>query len=151
MIQSKVYTPAIVVSNIIPSKVYTPERPGEKHYHIVDGQGLMSTHKQERSPRGTRRVGVTLAVGVSLQHREGSMTHRDARLLARLKEHAAIVRPGLVRQLKLQPNETTPEPCPACDGGGLVFRLRPNPSRAESPPPEPAPMSESAEDRAMSG
>ena len=63
------------------------------------------------------------------------MTRRDARLFARLKEHAAIVRPQLLKRFGLAPHEASPEPCPACDGGGLVFRLRPN----ESPPPEPTP------------
>jgi hypothetical protein len=77
------------------------------------------------------------------------MTRRDARLLARLKEHAAIVRPQLLRRFGLAPRDASPEPCLACDGGGLVFRLRPN----ESPPPEPAPAppDEIAEERAMRG
>jgi hypothetical protein len=74
------------------------------------------------------------------------MTHRDARLLARLKEQAAIVRPQLLRRFGLEPCDASPEPCPACDGSGLVFRLRPNPSRLESHRPEsaPAPTSEIA-------
>jgi len=66
------------------------------------------------------------------------MTRRDARLFARLKAGAAIVRPQLLHRFDLEPRDASPEPCPACDGGGLVFRLRPNP-RPESPPPEPTP------------
>ncbi len=60
------------------------------------------------------------------------MTHRDARLLARLKEHAAIVRPQLLRRFGLEPRDATEEPCPACDATGRVWRLRPD------PPPEPS-------------
>ena len=67
------------------------------------------------------------------------MTRRDARLFARLKAHATIVRPQLLKRFGLAPHEASPEPCPACDGGGVVFRLHPNPPRAEASSPESAP------------
>jgi hypothetical protein len=74
------------------------------------------------------------------------MTRRDARLFARLKEHAAIVRPELLKRFGPAAHDASPEPCPACAGGGLVFPLRPNPDRSESHLPEsaPAPTSEIA-------
>jgi hypothetical protein len=57
------------------------------------------------------------------------MTRRDARLFARLKAHAAIVRPQLLRRFGLEPADASPEPCPACDASGTVWRLHPDPPR----------------------
>jgi hypothetical protein len=75
------------------------------------------------------------------------MTRRDARLFARLKEHAAIVRPELLKRFGPAAHDASPEPCPACAGGGLVFPLRPNPDRSESHLPESAPAPTSARSR----
>lgn len=58
------------------------------------------------------------------------MTRRDARLLARLKAHAAIIRPQLVRRFGLHPADASSEPCPACDATGRLGRLDPRTSRA---------------------
>ena len=61
------------------------------------------------------------------------MTCRDARLFARLKAHAAIIRPQLLRRFGLEPADASPEPCPACDASGTVWRLHPNPPREAVP------------------
>jgi len=69
------------------------------------------------------------------------MTRRDARLLAQLKQHAAIIRPQLLRRFGLEPRDASPEPCPACDASGTVWRLRPEPTSSL----EPVPANEIAE------
>jgi len=43
------------------------------------------------------------------------MTRRDARLLTRLREHAAIVRPQLLRRFGLEPRDASPELFAACE------------------------------------
>jgi hypothetical protein len=70
------------------------------------------------------------------------MNRRDARLFAKLKANAAIIRPQLLRRFGLEPAEASPEPCPACDASGPVWRLRPDPPRESAPAAtneEPAP------------
>jgi hypothetical protein len=70
------------------------------------------------------------------------MTRRNARLFARIKTHAAIVRPQLLRRFGLEPAAASPEPCPACDASGTVWRLPPDPPRDAAPAAtneEPAP------------
>lgn len=58
-------------------------------------------------------------------------SRHDRPLLDTLKAHAAIVRPGLLRALGLEAAEHgSPEPCPACDATGTVWRLRPDPPGA---------------------
>ena len=61
------------------------------------------------------------------------MTRRDARLFARLKAHAAIIRPQLLHRYGLEPRDASPEPCPACDASGTVWRLRPDLAHEPTP------------------
>ena len=57
------------------------------------------------------------------------MRRREQKILDRLKQRAALVRPGFLRSFGIEPHELgcSSETCPACDGGGTVFRLRPDP------------------------
>jgi len=53
------------------------------------------------------------------------MRRREQKILERLKQREAIVRPGFLRSFGVKAHEigSTEEPCPACDGGGT--RLSP--------------------------
>jgi hypothetical protein len=59
------------------------------------------------------------------------MRRREQKILDRLKQRAALVRPAFLRSFGIEPHELgcSQETCPACDGSGAVFRLRPDPLR----------------------
>jgi hypothetical protein len=61
------------------------------------------------------------------------MNRRDARLFAKLKANAAIIRPQLLRRFGLEPRDASPEPCPACAASSTVWRLHPDPPSPPSP------------------
>jgi len=60
------------------------------------------------------------------------MRRREQKILDRLKQRAALVRPAFLRSFGVEPHELgcSQETCPACDGSGTVFRLRPDPPTA---------------------
>jgi len=57
------------------------------------------------------------------------MRRREQKILDRLRQRETIVRPAFLRSFGIEPHELgcSSETCPACDGGGTVFRLHPDP------------------------